>query len=53
MKLVVLDFSDCSVNIHDVGETVKEPEELLEELGYKETNCSYMLADDLKINFYD
>ena len=53
MKFVVVDFSDGSLNIYDVGDTDKEPEEILDEFGYKETNCDYMLTDDLKIRFYD
>lgn len=48
-----MDFSDGSLNIYDVGNTDKKPEEILDDVGYKETNCDYMLTDDLKIQFYD
>lgn len=52
MKLVVLDYSNSSVNIHNV-DTKKESEKLLEELGYKESNCEWMISRDLKLNIYN
>lgn len=52
MKLVVLDYSNGSVNIHNV-DAKKESEELLEELGYKESNCEWMISRDLKLNIYN
>lgn len=52
-KLVVLNYSNGTVNIHNISDNKDYEEELLEDLGYSETDCEWMIGDNLKINFYD
>lgn len=55
--LYIFDYSNCTINHIDVGDTVsneEETEEVLKKHGFKESECSYMISDEeLKINHID
>lgn len=48
-RLVVMDFSDSSVNVYTNPED-KDIEELLEDLGHNIHECSYMYCESVAIN---
>lgn len=48
-KLVVLDYSDCSVHFYTVAPEADVNEEYLERLGHHCSNCSWMFGEDLFI----
>ena len=48
-KLVVLDYSTLSVHFYDI-DTDKDID--IEELGFKESQCSWMFGDSMDITFH-
>lgn len=53
-KLVVMDFSDSSVNIYNINDSdERTPEEIVEELGHNMDECSIMWCKKLSINLND
>ena len=48
-KLVILDYSDCSVHFYDVD--TEDPIDI-EKLGYKESQCSWMFGQSIDITFH-
>ena len=50
-KIVILDFSDAEVYIKDYDATQwNDAEEFLEEHGFSESNCEWMIVDKLTLN---
>lgn len=51
-KLVVMDFSDSSVNVYSINDSDdRTPEDIVTELGHNPDNCSLMwCSDDIRIN---
>lgn len=49
-KLVVLDYSDSSVNIYNDIPDIDDSEELLRHFGHKESQCSWMFCSTLHLN---
>ncbi len=58
MKIIILDFSTSEVFIFPYDENIYENSEdffdsaYCEELGLRETNCQYMVVDQLKLQIY-
>lgn len=52
-KLVIVDHSNTSVHFFNVAPDVNINEEYIEGLGFHCSNCSYMFAKDLTINFHE
>ena len=48
MKLTILDYCNASVDIYDV-DTEDVDEEYLKRLGYKASECSWMVSNDVNI----
>lgn len=50
-KLVVMDFSDSSINVYNVNETDnRTPEEIVESLGHNMDDCATMWCEKVSIN---
>lgn len=49
MKLTILDYCNASVDIYDV-DTEDVDEEYLKGLGYKASECSWMVSNDVNIH---
>lgn len=49
MKLTILDYCNASVDIYDV-DTEDVDEEYLKRLGYKSSECSWMVSNDVNIH---
>lgn len=49
-KIVVMDYSDCSVNIHTIESDNRTGEQILEGLGYDIDTCYIMFCNDVTIN---
>lgn len=49
MKLTILDYCNASVDIYDV-DTEDVDEEYLKKLGYKASECSWMVSNDVNIH---
>lgn len=49
-KLVVLDYSDSSVNIYNDIPDIDDSEELLRHFGHKASQCSWMFCSTLHLN---
>lgn len=47
MKLIVLNFVLGKVFVHSVEKTDLEGAELLASLGYRESDCQYMLTEEV------
>ena len=48
-RLVVMDYSDSSINIYENPEDNKTTEELLEERGHNIDECSVMFCESVNI----
>lgn len=56
-KLVVMDYSDCSISVYntdsiDENDTNKV-EEYIHSKGHRVCDCYYMLGNDIKVNRFD
>lgn len=51
-KLVVLDYSDSSVNIYSDIPDIDDTEELLRHYGHKSSQCSWMFCESCDINIH-
>lgn len=50
-KLVVMDYSDGSINIYNVKESdIQDIEELLKSFGHRLDDCCYMWTNNLTIH---
>ena len=49
-KLIVIDYSDCSVNFYMKSEE-ETVQNVLQKYNRKENNCSYMICDFFKVNW--
>nr|DAW35388.1 MAG TPA: hypothetical protein [Caudoviricetes sp.] len=47
--LVVLDYSDCSVNIYEDILDIDDTEELLKQYGHNASNCSWMFCEKARL----
>ena len=46
IKLIILDFSDCSVHIYDIdGAKCDDAEELVTKLGFNPRSCEWMIGN--------
>lgn len=54
-KAVILDYSDGSVNIHNLTPDMEdmESDELLSKLGYNIDECYIMFGENITINRFD
>lgn len=56
-KLVVMDYSDVSVNVYNTNNidenSTNEVEEYIHSKGHRVCDCYYMLGNDIKINRFD
>lgn len=54
-KIVVLDYSDGSVNIYNVTEELEdlESDEILSKLGYNIDECYIMYGENITVNRFD
>lgn len=52
-KLVIIDFSDTSVHFFDVDSEANVDDEYIEGLGFHCSNCSWMLAENMHIEFHN
>lgn len=54
-KIVVLDYSDASVNIYNITDDLEnmESEEILSKLGYNIDECYIMYGGNITINRFD
>lgn len=52
-KLVIMDYANSSIDIYEVNSFVDndKAEQLMSEWGYNIDECSFMLCDNLSINF--
>ena len=48
--LVVLDYSDCSVNIYEDIPDIDDTEELLKQYGHHAGNCSWMICEKVLLH---
>lgn len=50
-KLVVIDYSDISINIYDISsEDKRDTNDILKSLGHSPQCCTVMYGDNIKIN---
>jgi hypothetical protein len=51
MQIIILDFESGTVHVHDIPKKMQELDgvEMVDKLGYRESNCQYMISDT-KIN---
>lgn len=49
MKIIILDYSTGTVYIRSIAEEV-DPEDVLDDLGLKLSDCEWMIANNLKID---
>lgn len=56
-KLVVMDYSDVSVNVYNTNNidenSTNEVEEYIHSKGHRVCDCYYMLGNNIKINRFD
>ena len=54
-KVVILDYSDGSVNVYNITEDLgnMESEELLSKLGYNIDECYIMYGENITVNRFD
>lgn len=50
-KLVILDYTNATVDFYDVEPDVDIDESYIEELGFNTNNCSWMFGDNMEITF--
>lgn len=50
IQLIILDYSDCSVHIYNISEDIEVSESLIQNLGFKTSECEWMFGT-LKITF--
>lgn len=51
-KLVIIDYSDISVNIYDIDSEADIDEEYIHNLGYNPGNCSWMFGEGMEITYH-
>ena len=51
-KLVILDYTNATVDFYDVEPDVDIDESYIEELGFNANNCSWMFGDNMEITFH-
>lgn len=44
-KLVILEYSTCTVHIHDIERSEPINDEYIDNLGYKSSDCLWMAGD--------
>ncbi len=49
-KLVIIDYSTCSVDFHDVASDIEIDDDFVKKLGHRISDCYYMVGDDMEIN---
>jgi hypothetical protein len=50
-KIIILDFSDAEVYIKDYDDKVwQDAEDFLAEHGFRESDCQWMIVDQVKFN---
>ena len=54
-KLIVMDYSDGSINVYDKdkADIREDSDDFLDKLGHNVDECYYMLCNELKINRFD
>lgn len=52
-KLVVIDYSDTSVHFFDIDSEANIDEEYISNLGFHTSNCSWMFAEEMYIEFHN
>lgn len=53
-KLVVMDYSNCSINVYDVTDIKNQDiDNYIDEHGHNLDECNYMLSDSVTINRFD
>jgi len=51
--LTIMDYSTGSINIYKYKKTdPRTAEEIMEDYGYKKSECSYMISDELILKYY-
>lgn len=51
--ITILDFTTGEVHIHEYEEEDKDACEIVNDLGYKESECQYICTDKLKLQIHD
>ena len=51
-KLVILDYTNATVDFYDVEPDADIDESYIEELGFNTNNCSWMFGDNMEITFH-
>lgn len=49
-NLIVMDYSDSSINVYNIDVTKDSAEETIEKLGHNINNCYYMVSPKVTIN---
>jgi hypothetical protein len=50
--ITILDFSTGEIHIHEYENTKGDLDEIITELGYKESNCQWLCTDKLKLQIH-
>ena len=51
-RLVIIDYTACSVHFYHVDSTANIDEEYISNLGYSPSGCSWMSGEDIDIQFH-
>lgn len=51
-KLIILDYTNATVDLYDVESDANIDESYIEELGFNTNNCSWMFGENMEITFH-
>lgn len=51
-KLVILDYTNATVDFYDVESDIDVDDTYIEKLGYNSNNCCWMFGDSMEITFH-
>ena len=51
-KLIILDYTNATVDLYDVESDANIDESYIEELGFNTNNCYWMFGENMEITFH-